>query len=149
MRPATAPGRAGCLLLLALATGCAAQRAQTLDAMVGEDVDVAIEALGQPAEVIDLGEGRRQYVWQRIFTYDFGHPSFTLEEWRYESTFWFEDDVQEAPARLCATRLDVAFDFRIERWDYACERITVQRQPWPAAEDQGNPVRIPRDSRPR
>jgi hypothetical protein len=131
--------------LFAVAVGaCATRRAETLDAMIGQDVDVAIETLGQPAEVIDLGDGRRSYVWQRIFTYDYGPPSFTLEQWRYESTFWFEDEVQEAPARLCATRLAVGFDFRIESWDYGCETITVQREQWPASEDRGNPIDISR-----
>ena len=133
-----------CALLAVAAAGCAARRAETLDAMVGQDVDVAIETLGQPAEVIELGDGRRSYVWQRIFTYDYGPPSFTLEQWRYESTFWFEDDVREAPARLCSTRLAVGFDFRIEDWDYGCETITVQRENWPASEDRGNPIVIPR-----
>jgi hypothetical protein len=112
--------------------------------MVGRDVDVAIETLGQPAEVIELGDGRRSYVWQRIFTYDYGPPSFTLEQWRYESTFWFEDEVREAPARLCSTRLAVGFDFRVESWDYGCETVTVQREQWPASEDRGNPIVIPR-----
>jgi hypothetical protein len=132
-----------CALLAVVAGGCAAKRAETLDAMVGQDVDVAIETLGQPAEIIELGDGRRSYVWQRIFTYDYGPPSFTLEQWRYESTFWFEDEVREAPARLCSTRLAVGFDFRIEGWDYGCETITVQREQWPASEDRGNAIVIP------
>ena len=133
-----------CALLAVAAGGCAAKRAETLDAMVGRDVDVAIATLGQPAEVIELGDGRRSYVWQRIFTYDYGPPSFTLEQWRYESTFRFEDEVREAPARLCSTRLAVGFDFRVESWDYGCETVTVQREQWPASEDRGNPIVIPR-----
>ena len=121
-------GPLACALLAIAAVGCAAKRAETLDAMVGRDVDVAIATLGQPAEVIELGDGRRSYVWQRIFTYDYGPPSFTLEQWRYESTFWFEDEVREAPARLCSTRLAVGFDFRVESWDYGCETVIVDRR---------------------
>lgn len=120
---------------------CAGSRPGGLEAMVGKDVDVAIEALGRPSEVIELGDGRREYVWQRIFTYDYGTPSFTIERWRYDSTFWFEDGVQEAPARLCATRLEVGFDLVVESWSYGCETIVVERAPWPAPEDE--PHRIP------
>jgi hypothetical protein len=137
-RPAAVVG------LLAVAAGCAGARHQTLEAMVGEDVGVAIEALGAPAEVIELDAGRREYVWQRIFTYDFGPPSFSLEQWRYESTFWFEDGIREAPARLCSTRLEVGFELRIEGWSYGCETIVVERAPWPAPEDRPNRIRIPR-----
>ena len=130
--------------LVAVAAGCAAARHRNLDSMVGEDIDVAIAALGQPAEVVELGEGRRAYVWQRIFTYDYGPPSFSLEQWRYESTFWFEDGVHEAPARLCSTRIEAGFDLRIEGWTYGCETIVVERAPWPAPEDRPNRVRMPR-----
>lgn len=138
------PGLLTAVLTLALTAGCAGTwRQETMDAMVGQDVDVAIETLGQPAEVVELGEGRRTYVWQRIFTYDYGPPSYTLEEWRYESTFWFEDDVREAPARLCSTRLEVGFDFVIEGWDYGCETIIVERDPWPSEHDRGNRMVIP------
>jgi hypothetical protein len=130
-------------IVLAGLTGCAGARHGSLDAMVGEDIDVAISAMGQPSEVLELGEGRRSYVWQRIFTYDYGTPSFSLERWRYDSTYWFEDDVREAPARLCSTRLEVSFDLRIEGWTYGCETIVVEREPWPTPEDTPNRIRIP------
>ena len=81
---------------------------------------------------------------QRVFTYDYGPPSFTLEAWRYESTFWFEDDEQEAPARRCSTRLSVSFEMVIEGWDYGCETITVRREQWPAEQDRPNIIRLPR-----
>lgn len=127
--------------LFALATGCGVVgQKDYLDGMVGQDVDVAIEALGQPDEVIALGEGRNDYVWRRIFTYDYGPPSFTLEQWRYDGVFAFEDDFHEAVARRCETRMTVGFDFVIESWDYGCETITVYRDSWPTPLDQGNPI---------
>jgi len=130
-------------IVFAGAAGCAGARHRTLDAMVGEDIDVAIAALGQPSEILDLADGRRSYVWQRIFTYDYGTPSFSLEQWRYDSTYFFEDDVHAAPARLCSTRMEVSFDLRIESWGYGCETIVVERAPWPTPEDPGNRIRIP------
>ncbi len=125
-------------LLMFLASCAGPRREDTLDAMIGQDLDVAIETLGQPDEAIELGQGQRIYVWQRVFTFDHGPPSFTLEEWRYDSTFWFEDDQQEAPARRCSTRLTTGFDFVIESWDYGCENITVERQRWPTWRDRPN-----------
>lgn len=125
--------------LLTLLAGCTGtRREETLDAMIGQDLDVAIETLGQPHEAIELGQGRRTYVWQRTFTFDYGPPSFTVEDWRYDSTFWFEDEQQEAPARLCSTSLTVGFDLVIESWDYGCENITVERERWPTWRDRPN-----------
>lgn len=125
--------------LSALLASCAGPgRQETLDAMIGQDLDVAIETLGQPDETIELGQGQRTYVWQRIFTFDHGPPSFTLEEWRYDSTFWSEKDQQEAKARQCSTSLTVGFDLVIETWDYRCENITVERQRWPTWRDRPN-----------
>lgn len=142
----TVPGTGIVITVLSwLLAGCqAVGRAQTLDGLTGQDVSLAIEALGQPHQVLEQGEGRRVYVWQRIFTYDYGPPSFTLEAWRYESTFWFEEDEQEAPARLCSTRLSVGFDMVIVSWDYGCETITVRREQWPAEQDRPNIIRLPR-----
>lgn len=115
---------------LALATACIGpSRQEVLDPMVGQDVDIAIEAFGQPAKTVELGEGRRLYVWQRVYDYDVGRQSFDWPE-RSErwGLGWFEDDMETVDARVCSTGLVVGFDFVIESWDYACERVEMDRE---------------------
>ena len=129
---------------LCLAAACTgARRAETFDQMIGEDVAVTIEALGQPQQVEDMGDGRQAYVWERIFSYDYGHPSFTVEEWRYESTYGFPSDRPSPRGRRCATRFLVGFDMRIEGWDYACETIKVEPGQWPTEQDRPRGIGFP------
>jgi hypothetical protein len=109
-------------------SGCVGPgREAVLDGLVGQDLSVAIETLGQPGAVVELGEGRRAYLWQRLFVNDFGPPTSIRDDWRSESTYWFDDEPPDVPGRLCSTRLAVGFDLVIESWDYACETVTVDR----------------------
>jgi hypothetical protein len=115
--------------LAALLAGCLGpRREQILNDLVGQDLSVAIETLGQPREVVELGEGRRTYVWERVFIHDDQPAAFSNEYWRHESRHWFDDDPEEVPARLCSTGLQVGFDLVVESWDYGCETVTVDRE---------------------
>ena len=121
-----------CLAALALAAGCVGpSREELLDPMVGQDVAVAIEALGQPDETVDLGEGRHLYVWRRIYGYDVGRRSTRLFDPRRDD-WLFDDEPEVVEARICSTRMEVGFDFRIGGWDYVCETVYVERGPWDA-----------------
>jgi len=140
----TAAGSVVIVAAICLTVACTGtERAETLDQIIGEDVAVAIEMLGQPHRVEDLGDGEQTYVWERIFTYDYGHPSFTLEEWRYDSTYGFPDDRPDARGRRCSTCLRVGFDMRIQAWDYSCETTTVDRGQWPTEQDQPREIGLP------
>lgn len=119
-----------------LAAACAGPtREAVLDPMIGQDVDVAIEAFGQPEETVDLGEGRHLYVWRRVYEYDSGLHS--LPEFDRRRGDWLFDDAPLlVEARVCSTRLAVGFDFVIESWDYGCETDYVERRDW----RRGRPV---------
>jgi len=120
------------LACLAGLSGCIGpSRQEVLDPMVGQDVNVAIEAFGQPEETIDLGEGRNLYVWRRVYEYDLGGHSSRWFEGRRED-WLFDDEPVIVEARVCSTRLAVAFDFRIEGWDYGCETVYVEPDGWRA-----------------
>jgi hypothetical protein len=118
------------LACLALLSGCIGpSRQEVLDPMVGQDVNVAIEAFGQPEETIDLGDGRNLYVWRRIYEYDLGHHSSRWFDGGRED-WLFDDEPVIVEARICSTRLAVAFDFRIEGWDYGCETVFAEPNGW-------------------
>lgn len=118
------------LSCLALLAGCIGpSRQEILDPMVGQDVNVAIEAFGQPEETVDLGEGRNLYVWRRVYEYDLGRQSSRWSEGTRED-WLFDDEPVVTEARICSTRLAVAFDFTIEGWDYACETVFVEQDGW-------------------
>lgn len=106
------------LLSVAL-PGCAGpSRDSLLDSMVGEDVDKAIETFGQPADVIDLDEGRSIYVWRRVYDFEFDSGAGIWPERRPE--IWEREPQQSPRSRVCLTSLYIGFDFVVERWDYAC-----------------------------
>lgn len=117
------------LVSLALAAGCAASREELLDPMVGQDVVVAIEALGQPDETVELGAGRHLYVWRRVYDYDVGQQSTRSFHDRRDD-WLFGDEPLVVEARICSTRLAVGFDFRVESWDYGCETALIERDGW-------------------
>jgi hypothetical protein len=63
-------------LIVLLTTGCVGpSRESMLDSMVGRDIDHAVEAFGQPAEIIDMGDGRQTYVWRRVYNFDVNRPA--------------------------------------------------------------------------
>ena len=126
------PGRLiGLLLPVLLSTGCIGlSREELLDPMVGQDVDVAIEAMGRPHETVSLGDGRHAYVWQRIYDYEFERQT-RIQAYRHRP-YWLEVPTAVVDARLCTTRVVVGFDFLVESWDYGCETVQVERDAWRA-----------------
>lgn len=122
------PGRSGILVLAAvLLAACAGPSRETvLDSMVGQDVDVAVEEFGKPAEVVSLEEGRHIYVWRREYRSEVGPQSSMWPERRLEG--WDPDPDKPVRYRVCLTRLFVAFDFVVERWDYDCLYETEERR---------------------
>jgi hypothetical protein len=93
--------------LAIFALGCAGPSRETvLDEMVGQDVEIAVESFGKPAEVVNLEGGRYVYVWRREF----------------------RSDVRPVRYRACLTNLYVGFDFIIERWERECRYETEDRR---------------------
>ena len=131
------------VLSACLATGCAVQsREEVLDPMVGQDVDVAIEAFGQPEETKSLEDGKNLYIWRRVYDYDVGRQSMDWPDRRHDD--WFFDRGPEiVDVRVCSTSLVVGFDFVSESWDYGCETVLVERDRW-----ESRPV-MPRRLEPR
>ena len=114
------------LIFTALVAACVGPaREEVLDPMVGQDVDLAIEAFGQPAETIDLEDGKHAYIWRRVYKYDKGRRAGTWPERRLSG--WHEDPDQPEDARVCSTQLIVGFDFLIEGWSYGCETVIAER----------------------
>jgi hypothetical protein len=122
----------GCALAVLLLAGCLGpSREERLDPMIGQDLDVAIEVLGQPDESQSLEDGRQRHVWQRLYEYD---PPPDPRAWtRHSSGHWLDDDSETVDARLCETSLIVGFDFIIESWDYACHNVLLERDRWGAS----------------
>lgn len=81
-------------------------------------MDYAIEAFGQPSDVVDLEEGRYIYVWRRVYDYEFSSRSGIWPERHRE--IWEEEPDQPVRSRVCLTSLYVGFDFIVERWEYDC-----------------------------
>ena len=129
--------RTGITVLLLLAAGCVPTREETLDPLVGQDVDAAIESLGQPAETIALEDGKHLYIWRRVYKYDNGRQARSWPERRQAG--WFEDPHRPEDARVCSTGLVVGFDFVIESWDYGCKTVIAERSrsPRPALGSMG------------
>lgn len=123
-------GRSGPLLLVLVAvllSGCAGPSRETvLDTMVGQDVEVAVEEFGKPAEVVSLEGGRHIYVWRREYRSEISAQSSIWPERRLEG--WDPDPDRPVKYRVCSTLLYVAFDFVVERWDYECEYETEERR---------------------
>lgn len=64
------------LALLAVAAGCSGPYLEErLDPMIGQDVDVVIEMLGQVYRTVELGDRGHRYVWERLYEYDLGRQS--------------------------------------------------------------------------
>jgi hypothetical protein len=119
------------LLTATLLAGCIGpSREERLDPMVGQDVDVAIETMGQPDETVSLGDGRHAYRWQRIYDYEMEHRAMVQSN-RHRPHWLFEEPAF-VDARLCTTQLIVGFDFLIESWDYGCETIQIEKDTWRA-----------------
>ena len=119
----------GLLWPFLLLTGCIGpSREELLDPMVGQDVDVAIEAMGQPDEAVSLGDGRHAYSWQRLYDYEMEHQTAILSN--RHRPHWLYEEPEFVEARLCETRLVVGFDFLIESWDYGCETVRIERDAW-------------------
>ena len=74
---------------------------------------------------------------QMVFVVQPDHPHYNDEDWL------FDDEPVIVEARVCSTRLAVAFDFRIEGWDYGCETVFVEPDGWRARDP------IPAPNRPR
>lgn len=123
---------AAALLSGLLLSGCIGPtREERLDPMVGQDVDVAIEAMGQPDETVSLGEGRNAYLWQRMYDYDMEQR--TLIQAERHRPHWLYEEPEFVDARLCTTTLIVGFDFLIESWEYECRTVQIkQDDAWPA-----------------
>ncbi len=97
-----------------------------LDPMVGQDVEVAVEAFGKPDEIVTLEEGRYIYVWRREYRGEVGPQSSLWPERRLEG--WDPDPDRPVRYRVCRTLLHVAFDFIVERWDHECGYETEERR---------------------
>jgi hypothetical protein len=121
------------LIVLLHASCVGPSRENLLDAMVGEDVDYAVEAFGQPADVIDVGQGRQAYVWRRVYNYDVNRRADSWPERRLAG--WTEDKDKPTKARVCSTRLVVGFDFIVQSWNYGCETVIEKRGPGPSQDD--------------
>lgn len=107
--------------------GCAGPSRETvLDEMVGQDVEIAVEAFGKPAEVVSLDGGRYVYVWRREFRSDVGTKSPAWPERRIEG--WDPDPDRPVRHRVCLTNLYVGFDFIVERWQRECRYETEDRR---------------------
>jgi hypothetical protein len=114
-------------LLSALIAGCAGPSGESrLDPLVGEDIEVAIQRFGPPAETVELGEGHRAYVWRRVYRYDRGRRARSWPDRRVAG--WTDDPDEAADGRVCSTRLLTDFDLRITDWDYGCETVIVDRR---------------------
>ena len=114
-------------LTTVLIAACAGPgREESLDAIVGEDIEVAMEAFGQPSEIIDLDQGRHVYVWRRHYNYDVNRRARSWPERRLAG--WEEPSMLPSKSRVCSTRLFVSFDLVVEGWEYGCETV-VQDEP--------------------
>jgi hypothetical protein len=119
---------------LAFAAGCVSpSREDVLEPLVGQDIDTAIEAFGPPADTVELEDGRRVYAWRRVYHYDKGRRARSWPERR--TAGWTDDPERPADGRVCATRLTVGFDLRIEAWTYGCETVIVDRAAAPGGTD--------------
>lgn len=117
------------LLPVLLLAGCIGPtREELLDPMVGQDVDVAIEAMGQPDETLALGEGRNAYIWRRVYDYEL--ERMTQIQSNRHRPHWLYEEPAVVDVRLCETRLVVGFDFVIEGWDYGCRTVQVETDAW-------------------
>lgn len=133
------------LLIILLAAGCAGpSREATLDSMVGQDVETALETFDKPSEVAELEDGRKAYIWRRVYNYDNGRRADSWPERRQQG--WVEDDSTPARSRVCSTRLVVNFHFVVESWDYRCETVIEQR---PRVPNSPNPPQASADPRQR
>ena len=113
--------------LAMFALGCAGPSRETvLDEMVGQDVEIAVESFGKPAEVVNLEGGRYVYVWRREFRSDVSSRSSAWPERRIEG--WDPDPDRPVRYRACLTNLYVGFDFIIERWERECRYETEDRR---------------------
>lgn len=120
------------VLLPGIAVACAGpSREALLDPLVGQDIGEAIRSLGPAAETVELGEGRRAYLWRRVYKYDKGRRARSWPDRRLAG--WTDDPSDPADARVCSTRLTTGFDLRIERWEYRCETVIVRPGPPPDA----------------
>jgi len=125
------PGRILATLLAVATIGCAGpSRESMLDSMVGRDVENALEAFGQPAEVVDLDEGRNLYVWRRVYRDDFDRFAGSWPDRGLGG--WDEDPDRPVRLRVCLTSLYVGFDFIVERWEYGCRTEFEDANGWPA-----------------
>ena len=133
-RARAALSTAGLVLALAAAGCLGPTRKDSLDPLVGQDIDVAIESFGPPADTVELDGGGRAYVWRRVYHYDKGRRASSWPERR--TAGWVDDPDRPQDGRVCATRLIVGFDLRIESWDYGCETMIVDRPPMSAESDE-------------
>lgn len=116
----------GASSIILLVAGCTTpSRQELLDPMVGQDVEVAIEAFGKPDEIVDLEEGRHVYIWRRVYNYDTGRRADSWPERRLGG--WIEDEDEQTDSRVCSTRLTIGFDLLIEEWEYGCETVFGSR----------------------
>jgi hypothetical protein len=121
-------------LIVPLTNGCVGpSRDSVLDSMVGKDIDYAVEAFGQPADVIDMGEGRQTYVWRRVYNFDVNRRADSLPERRMKG--WIDDPDEPTKGRVCSTRFLVGFDFIVQSWDYGCETVIEKRGPAPMQDE--------------
>jgi hypothetical protein len=121
-------------LIVLLTTGCIGpSRESMLDSMVGRDIDHAVEAFGQPAEIIDMGDGRQTYVWRRVYNFDVNRRADSVPERRMKG--WIEDPDEPTKGRVCSTRFVVRFDFIVESWEYGCETVIERRERAPSQDE--------------
>ena len=106
------------LLALGLWACAGPSRETVLDSFVGQDVEIAVEEFGKPAQVVTLDEGRYVYIWRRVYSYDVNRRADSWPERRLQG--WESDPDKPVKARVCLTSLYVGFDFIVERWDYGC-----------------------------
>lgn len=115
------------VLLPLLVLGCAGpSREMKLDALVGQDVEQAVEEFGKPAEVTNLDGGRYVYIWRREFRTEVSPHTSPWPERRLQG--WDPDPDRPVSYRACLTMLYVGFDFIVERWERECRYETEERR---------------------